>query len=58
VVLAAVGAFGVLWVTLASLRETPRPAAQNVAAERAAAEQAAGAALYQEFLRWRQLKGR
>jgi hypothetical protein len=54
-----------LWVTLVSLRETPRPAAQGVAAERArdppaAAEQvaAAGAALYQDFLKWRQLQGR
>jgi hypothetical protein len=74
VVLAAGGALGFLWVTpanqqageeaaLVSLRETPRPAAQNVAAERApdpstAAEQAAatGAALYQEFLKWRQLR--
>jgi len=75
VVWAAGGALGFLWVTpanrqageeaaLASLRETPRPAAQNVAAERApdpsAAEQAAaaGAALYQDFLKWRQLRGR
>jgi hypothetical protein len=46
-----------------SQRETPRPAAENVAAERApdpsaAAEQPASAALYQEFLKWRQLRGR
>jgi hypothetical protein len=78
VVLAAGGALGLLWATPAnhnageeaapvSLQETPRPAAQNVAAERApdpsaAAEQAAaaGAALYQNFLKWRQqqLRGR
>jgi hypothetical protein len=70
VVLAAGGAIGILWATpanqqageeaaLASLRETPRPAAQNVAADAepdpsAAPEQAAGAALYQDFLKWRQ----
>jgi hypothetical protein len=63
VVLVAGGALGFLWVTLVSLRETPRPAAQSVAVERApdplaAAEQAAGAALYQEFLKWRQLQGK
>jgi hypothetical protein len=74
VVLAAGGALGFLWGTpanqqagdeaaLVSLREALRPAAQNVAAERApeplaAAEQAAGAALYQDFLKWRQLRGR
>jgi hypothetical protein len=59
VVLAAGGALGFLWVTranrqagenaaLVSRRETPRPAAQN----------AAGAALYQDFLKWRQLQGK
>jgi hypothetical protein len=42
-----------------SPREAPEPAAQNVAAPRApdpsaAAEQAAGAALYQDFLKWQQ----
>jgi hypothetical protein len=44
---------------------TPRPVAQNVEVERApdpstAAEQsaAAGAALYHDFLKWRQLRGR
>jgi hypothetical protein len=76
VVLASGGALAFLWVTptnqqageeaaLVSLRKTPRPAAQSVAAERApdpaaAAEQAAatGAALYQEFLKWLQLRGR
>jgi hypothetical protein len=52
-------------VALVPLRETPGPAAQSVAAGRApgpseAAEQAAatGAALYQEFLKWLQLRGR
>jgi hypothetical protein len=74
VILAAGGALGFLWVTpanqqageeaaLASLRDTSRPEAQTFAAERApdplaAAEQAAGAALYQDFLKWRQLQGR
>jgi hypothetical protein len=65
VVLAAGGALGFLWVTVVSLRGTTRPAAQDVAAERArdpsaAGEQAtaAGAALYQDFLKWRQLQGR
>jgi hypothetical protein len=74
VALAAGGALGLLWVTpanqkageevaLMSLRKTPRPAAQSVAAARApdpAAEQAAatGAALYQEFLKWLELRGR
>jgi hypothetical protein len=74
VVLAAGGALGFLWVTpanqqaseeaaLVPLRETPRPAAQNVAAGQApdpstAAEQAAGAALYQDFLKWRELQGK
>ena len=43
--------------------EMPRPAAQSVAIERAPGpladtEQAAGAALYQDFLKWRQLQGR
>ena len=73
-VLATGGALGFLWATpanqqageeaaLVSLRETPRPAAQNVAAMRpldpsAAVEQAAIAALYQDFLKWRQLRGR
>ena len=74
-VLVAGGALALLWVTPAnqqadeeaapvSLRQTPRPAAQSVAAERApdpsaAAEQGAvtGAALYQRFLKWRQLRG-
>ncbi len=47
---------------LVSLRDTPRPAAaRNLAAERApdpsaAAKRAAGAALYQDFLKWRQLQ--
>lgn len=50
-------------VAPASPREAPEPAAQNVAAERApnpppAAEQAAGAALYQDFLKWQQLRGK
>jgi hypothetical protein len=69
VVLAA----GVLWATpanqqageeaaLMSPLETPGSAVQNVAAERAsdpsAAGQAAGAALYQDFLKWQQLRGR
>jgi hypothetical protein len=52
-------------VALMSVRKTPGPAAQSAAAERApdtsaAAEQAAatGAALYQEFLKWLQLRGR
>jgi hypothetical protein len=76
VVLAAGGVLGLLWVTpanqqageaaaLASLQETPGPAAQSVAAGRtpdpsAAAEQAAatGAALYQEFQKWLQLRDR
>jgi hypothetical protein len=72
VVLAGGGALGFLWVTpvnqqagaeaaLVSLQGTPSPAAQNGAHDSsAAAEQAAvaGAALYQEFLKWRQLTGR
>ena len=63
VILTAGGALGFLWVTLVSLRGTPRPAAQSVAAEQApdpsaTVEQAAGAALYQEFLTWRQSRGR
>jgi hypothetical protein len=74
VVLAAGGALGVLWATpanqqagevaaLVSPRETPGPAVQNVAAERAPdplapAGQAAGAALYQDFLKWQQQRGR
>ena len=45
-----------------SLRGTPGPAAPDVAAKRApdpsvTVEQAAGAALYQDFLKWRQLRG-
>jgi hypothetical protein len=65
VALAASGALGLLWVILLSLRETPRPAAQDVATERApdpsaGAERdaATGAALYQDFLKWRQLQVR
>jgi hypothetical protein len=74
VVLAAGGALGVLWATpanqqagevaaLVSPRETPGSAVQNVAAERVpdplpATGQAAGAALYQDFLKWQQLKAR
>src|SRR5262249_33661161 len=42
VVLAAGGVLGFLWMTLVSLRETPRPAAQSVAAERGP-DQSAGA---------------
>jgi hypothetical protein len=60
VVLAAGGALGFLWVAMVSLRGTTRPEARDVVAERArdppaAAEQAAatGAALYQDFLKWR-----
>jgi hypothetical protein len=73
VVLVAGGALGFLCVTPAnqqvgeevasvSLRETPTPAAQNVADERApdpsaeAEQAAAGAALYDHFLKWRQLQ--
>ena len=71
VILAAGCVLGFLWVTPANqeaalvLQRTPRPAAQSVAAERtpdpsATAEQAAatGAALYQEFLKWLQLRGK
>jgi hypothetical protein len=53
------------FIGIRTLRETPRPVAQYVAVQRAsdppaAAEQtaAAGAALYQEFLKWQQLRGR
>ncbi len=70
--LAAGGALGFLWVTptnrqagedvaKVSLQETPRPVAQNTTPDPAAAgEQAAatGAALYQDFLRWRQQQKR
>jgi hypothetical protein len=63
VVLVAGGALGFLWLTAVPLRETPRPAFQDIAAEgvpdpAAAAAQAAGAALYQNFLKWRQLQGK
>jgi hypothetical protein len=63
VVLAGAGALGFLWLTALPLRETLRSAAQHVAAERvpdpsATAQQAAGAALYQDFLKWRQLHGK
>jgi hypothetical protein len=72
VALAAGGALGVLWVTPANQQagetvapaprhETPGPAAQSAASDpSAAAEQAAatGAALYQEFTKWLQLRGR
>jgi hypothetical protein len=74
VALAAGSALGLLWASPANqtagteavqvlMREAPRPAAQNVAVERApgpsaAAEHAAAAraALYQDFLKWRQLQ--
>jgi hypothetical protein len=73
VALAAGGALGFLCVTptnqevgeevaSVSLQETPTPAAQQVADERApdppaeAEQAAAGAALYDNFLKWRQLQ--
>jgi hypothetical protein len=63
VVMAAGGALGFLWLTVVPLRETPRPKFQDIAAEHvpdptATAEQAAGAALYQNFLKWRQLQSK
>jgi hypothetical protein len=63
VVLVAGGALGFLWLTAVPLRETPRPAFQDVPAERvpdpsATVEQAAGVAMYQNFLKWRQLQGK
>jgi hypothetical protein len=48
-------------VELVSQPETSKPATQKVAADPSVAAQqpaAAGAALYQDFLKWRQLQGR